>query len=295
MNSIDMDIQMALNVPMSSIFCEYGPVFSNACENLEEIEKILNYTNKNILLPTSSGDQYLFAVYKGASNITTFDINKLTKYYMNLKIAAIKTFTCLNDFLPFLITDKTNLFDTKRNLIYKIFDNLDKDDLYFWSNYLKKANNINLQKLVTNIYNRFDINYIQNGLPFYKNDNDYKQLRNKLLISSNPTFINSDLFTITLNNKYDIMDFSNIISTDISYTNFYDIYGSSKEEWLDKLKSDILKFLCHDGKIIIDYIYNVKNRSITPIFEQNNILRYDIPSKTQEERDAVFIYKNSLH
>ena len=287
MKDIDFDIDMALNIPISHRFCEYSPVFSNTCENLEEVEKIINYNNKSILVPLSSGDQYLFSLYKNASNVTTYDINKLTKYYANLKIAAIKTFDNLNDFIPFLITDRVQLFDTKKEYIYKVLDNLDKDDLYFWKNYLLKTSKIQMKKLVTNKTNRFDLEYIKCGLPFYSDNNEYKKLKNKL---KKPKFINTDLYDITnvLDEYFDVIDLSNIISTDICNNMYDDIYSDVDINWENVLKNIISKHLNKNGSMIVDYTYDTNDKSGFCILESAK--EYKIKSKNNST-DSVFIYK----
>lgn len=294
MKDIDLDIQLALNVPLQNRFCEYGPVFSNACENLEEVEKRLNYKNKDILLPLSSGDQCLFALYKDSKSITTYDINKLTKYYVSLKISAFKTFTTLNDFLKFLITDDYNLFNTKKEIISKLFDNLDKNSLYFWKNYLEKATDSNLNNLVKNKTFRLNKDYIQTGIPFYKNDTEYKKLRNKLInLKESFKFINSDLFYISsqLDKKYDIIDLSNIISTDI-YDNYYDnLYDNLEDNWIYVIKNELLNHLNNNGSIIIDYIYNDDLNNKQTFINSKNIIKYNIDSKQKNSKDSIYVYK----
>lgn len=292
MKDIDLDIDMALKVPISHRFCEYGPVFSNTCENLSEVENILNYNNKSVLVPLSSGDQYLFSIYKNASKVTTYDINKLTKYYANLKIACIKKMENLNDYLKFLITDKYNLFDSKKELIYKVLDNLDKDDLYFWKNYLLKASKIQMKKLITNKTNRFDIDYVKCGIPFLCSDTEYKILRNKLLNNSEINFINTDLYDISdkLDEKFDVIDLSNIISTDICNNLYDDIYDGIDINWEYVLKNEIIPFLNSNGSLIIDYAYETDSRKYYQLFESNKIKEYKIKSKNNTH-DSIYVYK----
>ena len=43
-----------------------------------------------MLCPTSSGDHFLNLALEGATDITCFDINRLSKYYQELKITLIK-------------------------------------------------------------------------------------------------------------------------------------------------------------------------------------------------------------
>ena len=51
--------------------------------------KYFDFQNKSLLTIGSSGDQILNSFYYGARDITLFDINEYSKYYIYLKIAAI--------------------------------------------------------------------------------------------------------------------------------------------------------------------------------------------------------------
>ena len=71
--------------------------FAISNEMLPEIFKNLNLKDKNVLTVGSSGDQALNAILHGAKDITIIDANIFTQYFIEYKIAVIKTYN-FNDF-----------------------------------------------------------------------------------------------------------------------------------------------------------------------------------------------------
>lgn len=90
-------------------------------ENIAGYMKDLELQNKKVCTVTGSGDQVLNAISKGCLDITTFDVNFLTQYYLNLKLAACQKLT-YEEFLRFLLYPTSDILD------YQIFRELDLDD-----------------------------------------------------------------------------------------------------------------------------------------------------------------------
>ena len=64
--------------------------YFNSNEDIYAYLKYMNIKGHNVLTVTGSGDQTLYSILLGAINIDTFDINRLSYYILELKIAAIK-------------------------------------------------------------------------------------------------------------------------------------------------------------------------------------------------------------
>lgn len=73
-------------------FGKFSTIFFNSNENLPCLFNSFSVVDKNILSVVGSGEQYLWARYKGASSVDTFDINRLTIHYLYLRKWLIKYF-----------------------------------------------------------------------------------------------------------------------------------------------------------------------------------------------------------
>ena len=105
----------------------FNSIYPFTSENIAGYMKNLNLTNKKVLTVTGSTDHILNAVLQGATDITSFDINPLTKPYMDLKISAVKNLS-YEEFIQFL------LFESKMNLDYNLISSLDmfNESKNFW-------------------------------------------------------------------------------------------------------------------------------------------------------------------
>ena len=105
----------------------FNSIYPFTSENIAGYMSTLDLTDKKIITVTGSTDHILNAVLQGATKITTFDINPLTKPYMDLKISAIKNLS-YEKFLKFL------LFESDMYLDYNIISSLDMshESKMFW-------------------------------------------------------------------------------------------------------------------------------------------------------------------
>ena len=111
----------------------FNSIYPFTSENIAGYMKGLDLTDKKVITVTGSTDHILNAVLLGATEITTFDINPLTKHYMDLKIGAIKNLS-YEEFIEFL------LFESNTNLDYNIISSLDicNESKLFWLLQLSK-------------------------------------------------------------------------------------------------------------------------------------------------------------
>ena len=243
-------------------YCWIYP-FTN--ENVKDCFKNIDLKNKNILTVTSSGDQALNLLLNTKENIDTFDSNPLSKYYVELKIAGIKTLS-YEEFILFFYNNmlfKKNYYFDKKIYFNKIRKELKDDYLKFWdhlfNNYSIKT--INKSYLFTTDYLILKkLIYVND---YMKEDNYYK-LKETLL---NKTINYYDLNINSLNKldkKYDIIYLSNIID---SFSNDYDKSFKSLNNNLNKISKD--------NTIILAYLYDTYDiYDKNEIYNKNNLSKY---------------------
>lgn len=224
----------------------FSSIYLFTTENIAGYMKELDLTDKKIITVTGSSDHIINAILKGCKDITTFDINPLTKYYMDLKLSAIKELS-YKEFLDFM------LYDTSKSFDYEIIKRLDMDNesKSFWLNELSKNNYDGLKMKHSDLFNLkyFDFqNKIYCNL--YLNEENYVIIKDRLRLVK-IKFIKSNLKDLKLNENYDYMFLSNISD----YINtFY------KDDYLVNYKKLIFKFLKKVKIIYFAYIYDVASK-----------------------------------
>ena len=72
---------------------EFSRIYTFTTENISGYINYFDFNNKNLLTVGSSGDQVLNALLSEPEKIDAFDISIFPRYFLELKIAAIKTLT----------------------------------------------------------------------------------------------------------------------------------------------------------------------------------------------------------
>ncbi len=224
----------------------FSSIYLFTTENIAGYMNELDFTNKKIITVTGSSDHIINAILKGCTDITTFDINPLTKYYMDLKLSAIKELS-YSEFLNFI------LYDTEKSFNYELIKklNMDSESKAFWLNELSKNEYNGLKMKYSALFNLkyFDFqNKINCNL--YLNEENYDIIKNRLAIVK-IKFVKSNLKDLKLNKNYDFMFLSNISD----YINT--IY---KDNYLINYKKLIFKFSKKVKVLYFAYIYDVKNK-----------------------------------
>ncbi len=154
----------------------------------------------------------LHAILSGATDITLFDINRLTKYFCMLKLAAIKTLSYEEFFSYFGSVDKYGQIITgnmkSRKIYTKIKEKLNQEDMYFW-------NRVYSSYLIENIEDKFFYTPSSSINNAYVDEKQYYILQNNALeYKKTPLFIESDLLKLISkldpNKKYSSIFLSNI-------------------------------------------------------------------------------------
>ena len=111
----------------------FNRIYPLTNEELNKYFAKLNLKDKKVLTVGSSGDQILYSLAYGAKDITHIDINPFAKFYIDLKIAAIKNFD-YKDFKRFFHYRLRASNIIKSKLYRKVSHLLPDDSKYFWDN-----------------------------------------------------------------------------------------------------------------------------------------------------------------
>lgn len=224
---------------------KFNSIYLFTTENIKGYMNDLDLTNKKIITVTGSSDHILNTILKGTKKILTFDVNILTKYYMDLKLEAIKKLE-FEEFINMFLKETENSFN------YEIIKDLDlpKDSKEFWLKEMAKYENgllLRKSNLFNTKYFNIDSKINQN---IYLNKANYDIIKNNLL-EVDITFINCSVEELEIDEKYDYMFLSNIS----------DYLGLIfRENILLEYKKVIDRFKKKVSYIYMAYIYDVNKK-----------------------------------
>ena len=293
MNIVDRDVSgaIALINDKEALYAKYSPVFLFTTENQKELNNVLHYSEKKVLMPASSGDQYLGATFYGAEKVDLFDINRLTKYMTCLKISAIRRLSYEEFFTLFLpkIDGKPNRYFLHRNIIQKLFADLPPEAAEFWDKITRLAQIYGMDGIVRKASPINIRGVVKRGMPFYSDSSLYYELQEKLRSSASafPRFFEADVQMLgdVITDEYDIVYLSNIISCIASMD--LDKCSSIREaailkndrecKALRKIGPHLSKVLKDDGVALMSYAGNCRKSMMTdhlftnPYFESRTM------------------------
>lgn len=285
------------------------PLYLFTNENLNAITQKINLENKKIITVCASSDQYFNFLLQNASEIATFDINKLTEYLFYFKKAAIINLD-YNDFNEFLLPQRPfKKYILDKSIYQKIKKDMPDYVEHFWDELFKMYSSKELFNSNLFFDNKKNIKQAKNNNKYLENEENYLLLKNKLKSISKLVFYNINIFDNFINEekKYDFIYLSNILD---------DIPANSKKEFLERLKfivNNISNNLKEDGMIALNYLFAYlddywenTNNYIKKIVKEDLItnqkklfdymlidfsggLTYE--SKKPEDKDALILYK----
>ncbi len=292
------------NIEYTKVSDLYGQVYFTTTENIKEYFRILDWSQaKRILTVCSSGDHPLNASYYGAEDIINFDINILTDYFFQFKLAAVKTYS-YQEYLHYFNQLPVNDFSTEMINYQNIRTNINLQYQFFWDYLYHDASSTIIKKLCR-IY--VSPNEAINRNEYLNCKENYNQLKRNLQ-NCQFTFYNSHLYHIIQTpGLYDKIFLSNI--------NDYLIEGLANDNQIayTYFKTYITKFLSEmitpAGEIVASYFYDAfdigtfrnsfsaTNRQILKRCLSDELIEYYFPSTNkrgnQPYLDSVMIYKKS--
>ncbi len=120
------------NISKSSAFHTESFIYKETNEELNKIDDLLLNKDK-VLSVIGSGDQILNTLLTNPTRVDAFDISSFPKYFLKLKIAAIKSLTREEYIKFFFATTETTLDEYYDDLFFdKISKELDEETREFW-------------------------------------------------------------------------------------------------------------------------------------------------------------------
>ena len=267
----------------------FNSIYPFTSENIAGYMKDLDLTGKKVITVTGSTDHILNAILQGATEITTFDINPLTKPYMDLKISAVKNLS-YEDFIKFL------LFESNMNLDYSIISSLDmsNESKMFWLEQLSKFNNNGIELRNSSLFNTKYFNpYSKLWQNLYLEKSKYNLLKQQLK-DANITFINASLKDLRIEDNFDYMFLSNI-------SDYLSLMYSC--DTLRKYRDLLYEFQKRIDIIYFAYLYDIGNsnprteiddlRKVKEIFSNFQQVEFKsaLEGNSQDKKDGVLILK----
>lgn len=229
--------------------------FSN--EILTEILTHFDFNNKKCITVQGASDQALDMYLRGASSITTFDVNKFTKYYFYLKKAAvlakIEPDEYIDFFYPYHFFDYINYNSFNLKTFDKIVPYLSGDNLIFWSNLFDSFESHYLSSMLLSE----DIvpkEVLKNYIHYLKGDN-YYELAEKIKDKDiDFKHVNVKDLENNINDKVDYIYLSNIMHYVRSIYSEIKLKSPKDTALLEAYKKLVLclaKKLNNNGKIMV--------------------------------------------
>jgi hypothetical protein len=269
-------------------------VYPFSTENLNGYFDQIDFEDKRVLTVTASGDHALNAILYGSKEVNTFDINRYTKYYLDLKKAAI-TILSHDRFITFLTYG--NELSLSKDIYIKIRDELDDESRFFWDSLFERFKGTDIRNKIFGNSFRDPRKYASYNR--YLDENNYYELQKKIR-NFNISFTESNIISLAhklKNDKFDLILLSNI-SDYIHRMYDENEISNGYDEAIIKYKNLILNLannLNENGKIVCAYLYE--------IFERNYDESDEVcPFYIKRMRDRVFgtqsfktLYFDSIH
>jgi len=220
-------IEYTKNVLNGSVNAPHDRIYYASNENLSSLLPSINMKDKKVLSVLASSDQ-LFHIYsQNPESVDTFDINLLTRYYYYLRKWAI----LYEDEYYFDVFNNEKIYNLLRKV--KIQSEDEMDAFAYWNEFIRT-----FPPCLTNEL------FYRSSNPFKNKINDLKRLKEALL-KYKFRFINMDISSDIVSDKYDVIVISNILE-------YYACYG-------DKMclaRDNLFAMLNSDGKILSSYYMN---------------------------------------
>lgn len=223
-------------------------IYVYATEMVARYYSLVDLSNKSVLTIIGSGDQILNAYFFGAKDVTGFDINNRSVFFVDLKIQALCSLT-YEEFLSFFGTNfKDGSLDEETYL--RLRDKLSSDTQSFFDKAYKEAEGGRLMKSGYFRERSFMEADARDINAYLKDEDSYMKLR-EVMQTARPEFITGNIKDIADNlpkEGYDVINMSNVL-------NYF--VGKKEERVADML--DLLKILSNsirEGGVLFFYSYS---------------------------------------
>ena len=283
---------------------EYSKFYTFTTENISEYMKYFDFQNKSLLTIGSSGDQILNSFYYGARDITLFDINEYSKYYIYLKIAAIISLN-YKEFQYFFFRHGDNTYENDYMFSKRLYSKLIPVlRILDYESYLLFDELFALYDAKTIRVKLFDDDEDRNRVirrfNVYLHDEESFNKLKSILKKISIKFIYGDIFKDDVPGKYDNIILSNLC-TIVPLDDFYKLLTKIDENNLNDNGSMMLGYLWDINFDETTYrddwkdIYKmpiVKEKLGKYLSESYQVLdAKDILWEQEKKRDLVLLYR----
>lgn len=268
------------NKELSNEFGAFSKVYLSATENVAGILEDTDLNGKKVLTVAGSGDQALNLFFKGAEEVTLFDINPLAFLQNELKLAAAKAldYPDFCEYFAYGIGNVLNLKGFKKLLPYLDDDAADYYD-FLYSNFSP------LQIFHKTIFPFYPTNYKLERINNYMGEENFLELKEKIQ-DKKLKYIESDISELNKNltEIYYAMLLSNISD---SLEAIYPVGSVNSLKCYKRLIHVLSQYLERGGFIQCGYIYNnYRGHTDNPIFASDTIRKQIFDSSEFEEKDV---------
>lgn len=236
----------------TNMFHNNSAVYKISNERIQDYEKYLRKRNK-VLSVIGSGDQILNCILNGTKEIDAFDISVFPKYFLELKMAAIKALT-VDEYIDFFY-EVTNRDEVYEDMYYRIAVYLENDICEFWDSLF---NFFEWKEIYNSTMFSSEPNIASNAInqnKFLQSEEEYNRLREEL-DNVKITYYEGDILELSsyLRDSYDLVYLSNIV------------YYCNKDMYREMLGNLNLT----DKGISLTYFYKMQGHA-TEYFQGTNI------------------------
>lgn len=257
MSKVEEDLIFASKLIEDKEKCgEYFTIFNHlwpfATVNIREYLAPYNLEGKICVTLQGSSDHIFELALKNPKEIIGFDINTLTGYYGNLKIAAVKALNTPEEYLAFFRNQSyaANPFDKKT--FQAISQYLEGNDKIFWEELFNMYSSWQIRE---NLFSKDEGNQSEiKGALNYITPENYKYLKNNLK-NINLIFMNTDIKNLASELPYNV-DFLTLSNLILYAHNLFP--ENTLENW-EKLIEKLALKLNKNGHIIAGYFYDIEN------------------------------------
>jgi len=292
----EKNLKFSLNDIDTNNFNNLSQIYSFTTENIAGYFERLDFSDKNILTVSASGDHIINAFYKGAKQVYGFDINYLALIFTELKLIALQNLE-YEEFLQFFMINEQNDINKNKNALhYKIYTSklrkyLSPNAVEILDILYKNFNNSGYELRNSYIFNnKYDNNTVKlNSNLYLKSELNYNVVKEKIK-DKEITLINCnyrDIASLGLKSieKCDIVFMSNISDY------IKNIYGIDLNYLEAYVKEIIQNFKHNTNKIVCAYLYDIENTNYrseidNPIFRQKVFNKLNIIF-TEEKFESV--------
>ena len=240
------------NFGNTNMFHNSSAVYKISNERIQDYEKYLRKRNK-VLSVIGSGDQILNCILNGTKEIDAFDISVFPKYFLELKMAAIKALT-VDEYIDFFY-EVTNRDEVYEDMYYRIAVYLENDICEFWDSLF---NFFEWKEIYNSTMFSSEPNIASNAInqnKFLQSEEEYNRLREEL-DNVKITYYEGDILELSsyLRESYDLVYLSNIV------------YYCNKDKYREMLGNLNLT----DKGISLTYFYKMQGHAME-YFQGTNI------------------------